>query len=73
MFGAPKLTTNLSIPRILEVAQQLNAQPALYDQLIPLIESSDERCKLGKRYHRHRIVIDVQLFIIIIIFSFSKC
>lgn len=59
MFGAPKLTAQLSIPRILEVAWKLDAQPSLYDQLIPLVESSEERCKLGKKYQRHRIVIDV--------------
>jgi hypothetical protein len=59
MFGAPKISANLSITRILEIASNLNGNPNLFDQLIPLTETSDKRYHLAKRYQRHRIVIDV--------------
>lgn len=62
MFGAPKLTAGISIPRLLEVSSKMNASPVLFDQLLPLIESSEEKCKLAKKYQRHRIVIDVIKF-----------
>ena len=59
MFGAPKITAGLSIPRVLEIASTLNGKPNLFDQLLPLIDSIDKRYQLAKRYNRHRIAIDV--------------
>ena len=64
MFGAPKISANLSISRILEIASNLNAKPSLFDQLLPLTETSDKRYQLAKRYQRHRIVIDVLYYMI---------
>ena len=64
MFGAPKISANLSISRILEIASNLNGSPNLFDQLIPLTETSDKRYQLAKRYQRHRIVIDVRIIIL---------
>lgn len=61
MFGALKITAGLSIPRVLEIASHLNGKPNLFDQLLPLIDSSDKRYQLAKRYNRHRIVIDVTI------------
>lgn len=52
----------VSIPRFLEVAHKLDCKPVIFDQLLPFIESAQERCQLGKRYQRHRIVIDVNIF-----------
>lgn len=59
MFGAPKISANLSIPRILEIASNLNGKPNLFDQLLLLVEKSEKRYQLAKKYQRHRIVIDV--------------
>jgi hypothetical protein len=42
----------------------LNAKPSLFDQLLPLTETSDKRYQLAKRYQRHRIVIDVLYYMI---------
>ena len=66
MFGAPKISANLSISRILEIASNLNGKPNLFDQLLPLTETSEKRYQLAKRYQRHRIVIDVLYY-----YSFS--
>jgi hypothetical protein len=66
MFGAPKISANLSISRILEIASNLNGKPNLFDQLFPLTETSEKRYQLAKRYQRHRIVIDVLYY-----YSFS--
>ncbi|KZS11101.1 Spermatogenesis-defective protein 39 [Daphnia magna] len=59
MFGAPKISASLSIPRILEIASNLNGKPNLFDQLLLLVEKSEKRYQLAKKYQRHRIVIDV--------------
>lgn len=59
MFGAPKVAGGLSIPRILEIASTLDGQPKLFDQMLALIDQSEKRYQLAKRYQRHRIVIDV--------------
>lgn len=67
MFGAPKISANLSISRILEIASNLNGKPNLFDQLLPLTETSEKRYQLAKRYQRHRIVIDVLYY-----YSFSN-
>jgi hypothetical protein len=55
----------ISVTRFLEVAHKLDCRPVILDQLLPFIESTQERCQLAKRYNRHRIVIDVNFFIII--------
>ena len=59
MFGAPKIAAGLSIPRVLEIASNLNGKPNIFDHLLPLIDSTDKRYQLAKRYNRHRIAIDV--------------
>jgi len=59
LFGAPKVVAGLSVPRVLEVAWKMEGPPQTFDQLLPLIESSQLRYQLAKRYNRHRIVIDV--------------
>lgn len=62
MFGLPKVAAGLSIPRMLDVAFKLQCQKNVLDQLLPLVESAQERYRLAKRYQRHRIVIDVLPF-----------
>lgn len=65
MFGAPKVAGGLSITRILQIASALNnSLPSIFDQLITLIESSEKKLQLAKRYQRHRIVIDVSYHVI---------
>jgi len=59
LFGAPKVVAGLSVPRVLEVAWKMEGPPQTFDQLLPLIESSQLRYQLAKRYNRHRIVIDI--------------
>lgn len=62
MFGTPKISASLSIPRVLEIASNLNGRPNLFDQLLLLVETSEKRYQLAKRYRRHRVVIDVFLY-----------
>jgi len=59
LFGSPKIVAGLSIPRVLEIAWKMEGPPETFDQLLPLIESSQLRYQLAKRYNRHRIAIDV--------------
>ena len=59
LFGSPKIVAGLSISRVLEIVWKMDGPSMIFDQLLPLIESSQLRCQLAKRYHRHRIVIDV--------------
>jgi len=59
------MSSSVSVTRFLEVAHKLDCRPVIFDQLLPFIESSQERCHLGKRYHRHRIVIDVNIFLLL--------
>ena len=60
IFGSPKVIAGLPIRRLLEIAWKMGGPHDLFDQLLPLVESSQLRCQLAKRFNRHRIVINVR-------------
>lgn len=59
LLGTPKIAGGLSVARLLDVGWRLGCQPSLLDQLLPLVDSSQQRYQLAVQYKRHRVAIDV--------------